>query len=141
MTSLALNNWILARQHLFWHFRNWLSVLLQMLKIWNYVNLKFGANRMIYTQCWRPHPMYNMNSDCYYQLSEKVVVIINLKWLRELRSRHSSNTKVFQTSIYLFRVINRNTKKRCEICAKLMKTPELLLWYRFGVLIVLFKCF
>ena len=31
----------------------------------------------------------------------------------------------FPANIYLFKVNNRNTRKRCEICSKLtIKTPE-----------------
>ena len=31
----------------------------------------------------------------------------------------------FPANIYLFKVSNRNTRKRCEICSKLtVKTPE-----------------
>ena len=30
----------------------------------------------------------------------------------------------FPANIYLFKVNNRNTRKRCEICSKLAKTPE-----------------
>ena len=39
-----------------------------------------------------------------------------------------------QANIYLFKVINRYTKKRCEICSKLTtKTPEQHQWHRSGV--------
>ena len=51
--------------------------------------------------------------------------------------------KVFQTcppGIYLFKVNNRNTRARCEICSKLtIKTPEQHQWRRFGVFIVYFE--
>ena len=43
-------------------------------------------------------------------------------------------------SIYLFNVNNRNTKKSCEICSKLIiKTPELRQWRHSGVFIVNFE--
>ena len=42
--------------------------------------------------------------------------------------------------IYFFKVNNRNSRKKCEICSKLtIKTSEQPLWRRFGVFIVEFK--
>ena len=42
--------------------------------------------------------------------------------------------------IYLFKVNNRNTRARCEICSKLtINTPERRQWRRSGVFIVNFK--
>ena len=41
---------------------------------------------------------------------------------------------------YLFKVNNRNTRTRCEICSKLtIKTPERRHWRRSGVFIVNFE--
>ena len=41
---------------------------------------------------------------------------------------------------YMFKVSNRNTRARCEICSKLtMKTPERHHWRRSGVFIVNFE--
>ena len=38
--------------------------------------------------------------------------------------------------IYLFKVNNRNTRTRCEICSKLtIKTPERRQWRRSGIFI------
>ena len=46
----------------------------------------------------------------------------------------------YSASIYLFKVNNRNTRKWCEICSKLIiKTPEQLQWRRSGVFIVAFE--
>ena len=43
-------------------------------------------------------------------------------------------------SIYLFKVSNRNTIKRCKICSKLtIKTPELRQWGGPGVFLVDFE--
>ena len=40
----------------------------------------------------------------------------------------------------MFKVNNRNTRKRCEICSKLtVKTPEQRYWHLFSVSIVDFK--
>ena len=41
---------------------------------------------------------------------------------------------------YMFKVNNRNTRTRCEICSKLtIKTPEQRQWRRSGVFIVDFE--
>ena len=41
---------------------------------------------------------------------------------------------------YMFKVNNRNTRKRCEICSKLtIKIPEQRHWPRFRVFIVNFE--
>ena len=46
----------------------------------------------------------------------------------------------FPANIYLFKVNNRNTRKRREICSKLtIKTPEGHYWRRSGVFIVNFE--
>ena len=43
-------------------------------------------------------------------------------------------------SIYLFKVNNRNTTKKCEICSKLtIKRPQQCLWRRSGVFIISFE--
>ena len=43
-------------------------------------------------------------------------------------------------NIYLFKVNNKNTSKRCEICSKLtLKTPEWCQWHRSGVFIINFE--
>ena len=42
--------------------------------------------------------------------------------------------------IYLLRVNNRNTRKKCELCLKLaIKTPERCHWHCSGVFIVNFE--
>ena len=46
----------------------------------------------------------------------------------------------FPANIYLFKINNRNTKKRCEICPKLtLRTPERRERRRSGVFIVNFE--
>ena len=51
-----------------------------------------------------------------------------------------SSSKVFSANFYLFKVNNRNTRKRCEICSKLtIKTPERRYWRRSAVFIVNFE--
>ena len=47
---------------------------------------------------------------------------------------------MFPGNIYLFKVNNKNTRKRCEICLKLtIKTPEWHQWRCSGVFIVNFE--
>ena len=58
---------------------------------------------------------------------------------RKHLSSHKYGT-VFPASIYLFKVNNRNTRARCEICSKLkIKTSERRQWRRSGVFIVNFE--
>ena len=48
--------------------------------------------------------------------------------------------KLTPTNIYLSKVNDKNTRKRCEICSKLtIKTPERRHWRRSGVFIVNFE--
>ena len=44
----------------------------------------------------------------------------------------------YLANMYLFKVNNRNTRKRCEICLKL-NTPECCQWQCSGVFIVIFE--
>ena len=47
---------------------------------------------------------------------------------------------IYPVGIYMFKVNNRNTRSKCEICSKLtMKTPERGHWRRSGVFIVNFE--
>ena len=47
---------------------------------------------------------------------------------------------IYPAGIYLLKINNRNTRKRCEICSKLiMKTPERRHWRHSGVFIVNFE--
>ena len=46
----------------------------------------------------------------------------------------------FPVSIYMFKVNNKNTRTRCEICLKLtIKTPQRRHWRDYGVFIVNFE--
>ena len=52
----------------------------------------------------------------------------------------SQNYISMSANIYLFKVDNINTRKRCEICSKLrIKTPERCHWHRSGVFILNFE--
>ena len=47
---------------------------------------------------------------------------------------------IYAAGIYLFKVNNINTRRRCEICSKLIiKVPERYHWRRSGALIVNFE--
>ena len=56
------------------------------------------------------------------------LLIVRAAFFTSLRNVAKDVMKVFHanpTNIYLFKVNNRNTRKRCEICSKLtIKTPE-----------------
>ena len=48
--------------------------------------------------------------------------------------------KLRTDDLYMFKINNRNTRTRFEICSKLtIKTAERLQWRRFGVFIVSFE--
>ena len=50
------------------------------------------------------------------------------------------NVIMFPAGIYMFKVNNRNTRKRCEICSKLtIKIQEQRHWCRSGIFIVNFE--
>ena len=50
--------------------------------------------------------------------------------------------RVIPAGIYLLKVNNRNTRKRCEMCLKLIiKTPEQRQWLTLNLFHTVFKCF
>ena len=56
------------------------------------------------------------------------------------KKRWMGNTDTIPANIYLFKVNNRNTRKRCEIYLKLtIKTSQQCHWHRSGVFIVNFE--
>ena len=64
-------------------------------------------------------------------------------YLLSLVGKHSREPQMKRTNpagIYFFKVNNRNTRTRCEICSKLtINTPERHQWRRSGVFIVNFE--
>ena len=66
-----------------------------------------------------------------------------------LTTKKFAKNEVPSTDFYSFKVNNRNTGKRCEMCSKLtVKTPERHRWRCFGVsiinfehILILFYCF
>ena len=66
--------------------------------------------------------------------------LLNLMLVFENSDAEKQVPKNFPAHIFLFKVSNRNTRKRCEICSKLIiKTPERHHWRRSGVFIVNFE--
>ena len=51
-----------------------------------------------------------------------------------------TNSFAISVGNHMFKVNNRNSRTKCEICSKLtIKTPELRNWHRSGVFIVNFE--
>ena len=64
-------------------------------------------------------------------------VFFNFFW--NVLSNHFTK-HIYPVGIYMFKVNNRNTRTRYEICSKLtIKTPERCQWRRSGVFIVTFE--
>ena len=81
-----------------------------------------------------------------YLLTNSVTHFMHLLFFCSLwKHQDTGISRCFQgyrdpASIYLFKVNNRNTRARCEICSKLtIKTPERRHWRRSGVFIVTFE--
>ena len=77
-----------------------------------------------------------------FMLFFTVVFILSWQQLTYQRSVQGlvKHLRIFPTGIYMFKVNNRNTRTRCEICLKLTKKiPEQRQWRRSGVFIVNFK--
>ena len=95
-------------------------------------------------------PFFKFQTDLFIKYLF-IVIDINTRlvsWLIHLFQVNNNGTRMTQTdatlatleNIYLFKMNNRNTKKRCEICSTLtMKTPERRHWPRSGVFIVNFE--
>ena len=57
-----------------------------------------------------------------------------------MRTTYSTTNNNNPAGNYVFKVDNRNTRTRCEICSKLtIKTPEQRQWHRSGIFIVNFE--
>ena len=71
---------------------------------------------------------------CYYKICTTVPLISSFIILQDklIRTNPAGN--------YMFKVNNRNTRARCEICSKLtIKIPERCQWHRCGVFIINFE--
>ena len=67
--------------------------------------------------------------------SQEELLILRFLEMRGLRTKRRN-----PADNYMFKVKNRNTRSRCEICSKLtLKTPERHHWRRSGVFIVNFE--
>ena len=57
--------------------------------------------------------------------SELVIMIIYLERVNCIQKRCGFGRNCYPANIYLFKVNNRNTRKRCKTCSKFtIKTPE-----------------
>ena len=70
-----------------------------------------------------------------------VIQILRVNWERVRKmGKISGAYGPFPVGIYLFKVNNKSTRTKCEICSKLtIKTPERRQWRRSGVLFVNFE--
>ena len=79
-----------------------------------------------------------------FSKKEKVFLLVGL-YLEHLGMKNyqvflTLFVTVFPASIYLFRVNNRNNRRRCKICSKLtIKTLERREWHHCGIFIVNFE--
>ena len=55
---------------------------------------------------------------------------MTILWTTSINGLNNYLLKAFPTNIYFFKVNNRNTRKSCEICSKLIKTPKRRYWHR-----------
>ena len=68
-------------------------------------------------------------------------VILDFKFRFAVANKPLTETH-YPVGIYMFRVNNRNTTTRCEICSKFtIKTPERCQWRRCGVLLLTLNIF
>ena len=68
---------------------------------------------------------------------EVLIIVFALYFLIEVSAFFGT---CFRVDIYMFKVNNRNTRTRCEMCSKLIiKTPERRHWHRSGVFFVNFE--
>ena len=74
-----------------------------------------------------------------YQFSiDSSIALIKEFFVRDTETSISWQADIapYPANIYLFKVINRNARKRCEICSKLtIKTPERRQWRRSSIFI------
>ena len=70
----------------------------------------------------------------------KCLVLKKVKGPVKNKQKYNKAMQEYPAGIYLFKVNNRNTRTRCEICSKLtINTPERRQWRRSGVFIVNFE--
>ena len=101
-------------------------------------SLKASKNQRLsdVSRGYRKRPM--TQNELKWKISQLKSWIIRLSETLQLSEACSKKTdkKFFPTNIYLFKVNNRNTRRRCEICSKLtIKTPERCHWRPIGVFV------
>ena len=73
-----------------------------------------------------------LTSGIWYSSNKYKFPNMQLKSLEESLGINLFSVKIsdFPANIYLFKLNNRNTRKRCEVCSKLtIKTSESYLWF------------
>ena len=76
---------------------------------------------------------------CFHPRVKMIQHVIVDEILSKINQKGIRNAS-YPAGIYLFKVNNRNTRTRCEICSKLtINTPERRQWRRSGVFIVNFE--
>ena len=78
----------------------------------------------------------NLEQVLYFFPKVFIRVLSLISFLQNGKVNSMSN---YLVNIYLFKVTNRNTRKRWEICSKLTITPQRRQWHRSGVFIVNFE--
>ena len=74
------------------------------------------------------------------QIKIKNSCSFNLGSTKKCFHNEITNSKQYPASNYIFKVDNRNTRRRCEICSKLIiKIPERRQWRFSGIFIVKFE--
>ena len=74
------------------------------------------------------------------KLTKKKIMVLFIQY-HDKREVYCERT-VYPAGNYMFKVNNRNTKTRCEICSKFtIKTPERRQWRRSGVSVVTLNIF
>ena len=82
-------------------------------------------------------PSENVRKPNNFYFYEEQKRNIGLKWVNLSKTSDQAASPV---NIYLFKVNNRNTRKRCKICSKLtINTPERRHWHCSDIFIVNFE--
>ena len=96
-----------------------------------------------FLRCWELH---TLSFDLSY-FNETPFLFIQWRIKNQKKKFHytliskKNSEEHVPANIYLFKVNQRNTRKRCDICSKLtIKKPERCQWPRSGVFIVNFQC-
>ena len=80
----------------------------------------------------------NMNTFSLLFSAEKLDLNVSIRVANKVSIKKNSNP----AKNYMFKVSNKNTRTRCEICSKLaIKTPERQQWQRSSLFLIALKIF